>query len=335
MVQFPLPRLDKDERLEKSLLKYCRLKSGEIWEDSQVGHKIGCLDATNSSDISSLMADEKAKLAIHDPPYNMVAFGIAKSENFIDWCKMWVDNSELTMDDNSSFYVWLGADQKKHFEPFPEFILMMRETPFISKSFITMRNQRGYGTQKNWMSIRQELLYYTKGNPVFNIESVYTDIPKVLKGYYKKINGTNTDNFERSKSDKIRAGNVWMDIQQVFHLREENVNGCYAQKPLKSYERIVTASSSEDDLVTDFFCHAGTTLLVSELFKRRCYTIDINPIYCEIAIRRLERFREHGKLGWQASNPFENDILEDSELMDYLKTEYEFDFDKIINKKRK
>jgi site-specific DNA-methyltransferase (adenine-specific) len=71
----------------------------------------------------------------------------------------------------------------------PDFMLMMQSSGFNSKSFITMRNQRGYGTQKNWMAVRQELLYYIKGNPEFNINAEYTDIPKVLKGYYKKLNG--------------------------------------------------------------------------------------------------------------------------------------------------
>ncbi len=102
-----------------------------------------------------------------------------------------------------------------------------------------MRNQRGYGTQKNWMAVRQELLYYTKGKPVFNIEAEYTDIPKVLRGYYKEVNGAVTENLERGKSENIRAGNVWVDVQQVFYRMDENVSGCYAQKPLKCIDRII------------------------------------------------------------------------------------------------
>jgi site-specific DNA-methyltransferase (adenine-specific) len=119
-------------------------------------------------------------------------------------------------------------------------MLMMRDFEFAPRSFITMRNQRGYGTQKNWMAVRQELLYYTKGNPQFDVQ--YTDIPKTVRGYYKHVNGRSTENFERSKSDTIRASNVWIDVQQVFYRMEENVSGCYAQKPLKSIERIIEAS---------------------------------------------------------------------------------------------
>ena len=156
------------------------------------------------------------------------------------------------------------------------------------------------------MSGRQELLYYVKGNPHFEVQ--YTDIPKTLRGYYKEVDGRVTENLERSRSNNIRSGNVWIDVQQVFYRMEENVSGCYAQKPLKSIERIIKASSQPGDLVIDFFSHSGTTLIASELSQRRCFTIDIDPIYCEISIRRLELLRQTGKVGWQNGHPFEQDL---------------------------
>ncbi len=323
MKNLPLPRLDRNPELRTRLLKFCRLQEGGIWNDPLGKHRIGCLDAANDNHIQKLIAGERATLAIHDPPYNLVAFEEKELSGFISWSKKWIDNTETALAKNASLYVWLGADQNAGFQPLPDFILMMRGTPFRPRSFITMRNQRGYGTQKNWMAVRQELLYYTKGEPVFNIEAEYTDIPKILRGYYKEVNGKITENFERGKSDNIRAGNVWVDVQQIFYRMEENVNGCYAQKPLKSAERIIRASSQENDLVIDFFCHAGTTLLAAELQNRRCFTIDIDPIYCEIAIRRLERLRATGKTGWQNSNPFEKEILADGELRSLLIPEKE------------
>lgn len=330
MKNFPIPRIDKDDKLRKYLEQYCRLKSSEIWIDPQGIHKIGCFDSSNKTNVLKIFDGEKAKLAVHDPPYNMIAFEKQKANTFVKWCKKWISISDLILEDNSSLYIWLGADQKNHFEPFAEFIIMMKETSFESKSFITMRNQRGYGTQKNWMAVRQELLYYTKGKPVFNTHAVYTDIPKAVKGYYKEVNGSVKENLERSKSDKIRAGNVWIDVQQVFHLMEENVNGCFVQKPLKSLERIIEVSSDKNDLVVDFFGHSGTTTLAAERLERRSISIEIEPIYCEIAIRRLERFRKTGKLGWQNSNPFENEIFENKELADYLKNKYEIEIPKKI-----
>ena len=317
-----LPRIDKDPELHERLKKYCRISEGEIWTDNVAGHKVGCIDVSDGEAVHKLFNGEKANLAVHDPPYNLVAFKTTTVEKFVNWSQSWIMLTYDLLSENAALYLWLGADQKNNFSPFPEFILMMRRTPFKSRNFITLRNQRGYGTQKNWMSVRQELLYYTKGTPVFNSSAVYTEIPKAVKGYYKEIKGVLTENLERSKSEFIRAGNVWIDVQQVFHLMEENVSGCFAQKPLKAIERIIKASSTEGDLVIDFFSHSGTTLLAAERTGRKCFTIDVDPVYAEISIRRLENFRKSGRIGWGTSNPFEEEIVKDEELKDYLFKKY-------------
>jgi len=305
----PIPRLDADAEIRNLLLPFCRLRRGEVWEDSIAGHRVGCLDAASQEEVESTMEGKKAQLAIHDPPYNLVAFEERPLGEFIEWCERWVRNTDRILSDNSSLYVWLGADQNDGFQPLPDFMMMMRKQAFQARSYITMRNQRGYGTQKNWMALRQELLYYIKGQPTFNVDAEYTDIPKILRGYYKKVNGQITENLERGKSDNIRAGNVWVDVQQVFYRMDENVSGCYAQKPLKAIERIIRASSDPDQLVVDFFSHSGTTLLAAEIHRRQCIALDIDPLFCEISIRRLEHFRRTGRLGWQNSHPFEDEYM--------------------------
>jgi site-specific DNA-methyltransferase (adenine-specific) len=85
---------------------------------------------------------------------------------------------------------------------------------------------------------------------------------------------------------------------------EENVSGCYAQKPLKAIERIIESSSLNGDLVADFFAHSGTTLVAGERLGRKVYTFDIDPVFAEITIRRLENYRKTGKTGWQWRTPF-------------------------------
>lgn len=302
----PLPRLDNASEIREQLLPYCRLQPGDIWEDKVCGHRVGCIDATDSAAIAELMGIERAALAIHDPPYNVAAFEVKHVSEFVEWCQRWIALTYRMLAQDASLYVWIGADQNNGFQPLPDFMIMMRGQRFSPRSFITMRNQRGYGTQKNWMAVRQELLYYTKGSPSFNVE--YTDIPKILKGYYKRVGGKVTENTERSKSETIRASNVWVDIQQVFYRMEENVSGCYAQKPLKSIERIIMASSRPGELVVDFFSHSGTTLLASDGLKRKCFTVDYDPIFAEITIRRLENFRATGRTGWQNGNPFEANL---------------------------
>lgn len=318
MKSFPIPRLDRSPLLRQMLGRYCRLQPGAIWRDPRGRHSVGCLDATAQGQIESLMGPLKATLAIQDPPYNLAAFDARGLNEYIAWCSGWVQTTRTALAEHSSLYVWLGADQTAGFQPLPDFMIMMRQFEFRPRSFITMRNQRGYGTQKNWMAVRQELLYYARGNPIFHPEAEYTDIPKILRGYYKRVNGELTENLQRSRSLTIRAGNVWVDVQQVFYRLEENVNGCYAQKPLKACERIIRASSNPGDLIVDFFAHSGSTLLAAEILERRCYTVDVDPVYCEIAIRRLERYRSCGRLGWQDGNPFEQDIADSRELREML-----------------
>jgi DNA modification methylase len=312
MAKENLQRIDSNQDIRESLLPYCRLDYGDVWQDSVRGHKVGCLDGSGEKDTRILMDKSKSVLAVQDPPYNVIVgnsnsqrLGQITLDEYVDWSRRWVSNTRAILTNDSSLYVWLGADQNAGFQPLADFIVMMREfQDFQTRSLITMRNQRGYGTQKNWMAVRQELLYYLKGKPKFNIEAEYTDIPKILRGYYKKVNGKVTENLERSKSNNIRAGNVWVDIQQVFYRMEENVPGCYAQKPLKAIERIVTASSDPGDLIVDFFAHSGTTLMACEKLSRQCFTCDIDPVFAEISIRRLEHYRRTGQTGWQFQTPF-------------------------------
>lgn len=307
-----LKRLDLEGELKRKVLPFCRLQYGEVWEDPKSGHRVGVLDATKEQDVEKIIGDEKATLAVNDPPYN-VAVGNANTKNlfkvrleeYLEFSKKWIENTVNSLKKNAHFYLWMGADYKDSFQPFPDIMILLREfNELTPRNLITMRNQRGFGTQKNWMWVRQELLYYVKGNPEFNVEAEYTDIPKILRGYYKEVNGKKTENLERSKSEFIRAGNVWVDIQQVFYRMEENVPGCYAQKPLKAIERIIMSGSKENDLVLDFFSHSGATLIAGEKLKRKVFTFDNDPIFAEITIRRLENLRKTGKTGWQWKNPF-------------------------------
>ncbi len=74
-------------------------------------------------------------------------------------------------------------------------------------------------------------------------------------------------------------------------------------------------------MVVDFFAHSGTTLLTCEKLKRRCFTSDIDPVFTEITIRRLEHYRKTGQTGWQFKSPFpEVDINWDAEKGNNINT---------------
>jgi len=210
----PLPRLDQSPDTRERLLPFCRLQPGDVWTDPVNGHRVGCLDAADDRAVSDLMTGARATLAIHDPPYNLASFERRSIDEFVDWARQWVRASESALDAHASMYVWLGADQTDGFQPLPDFMHMMRSQEFRPRSFITMRNQRGYGTQKNWMAVRQELLYYVRGTPAFHVEAEYTEIPKILTTRQANIevtpakdrstsNRTTSRIFERTKYSRI------------------------------------------------------------------------------------------------------------------------------------
>lgn len=64
--------------------------------------------------------------------------------------------------------------------------------------------------------------------------------------------------------------------------------GYPTQKPERLLERIIKASSNEDDVVLDPFCGCGTTIVVAERFKRRWIGIDITHLAISLMRHRLE-----------------------------------------------
>src|SRR4051794_25313903 len=116
MINNPLPRLDRAPAIHAKLLPFCRLKPGEVWEDPVSGHRVGCLNATSLTQVAHLMGQETARLAVHDPPYNLAAFEFRNLEQYIEWCREWIEITRQYLGQDSSLYLWLGADQTADFQ---------------------------------------------------------------------------------------------------------------------------------------------------------------------------------------------------------------------------
>lgn len=62
------------------------------------------------------------------------------------------------------------------------------------------------------------------------------------------------------------------------------------QKPIKLAERALRKSTEENDIVLEMFGGSGSTLMACEQMGRKCYTIELDPIYCDVIIKRYEQF---------------------------------------------
>lgn len=80
---------------------------------------------------------------------------------------------------------------------------------------------------------------------------------------------------------------IW-DIRPISSQARERV-GYPTQKPLALLDRIVEASSSEDDVVFDPFCGCATALVSADSLNRQWVGIDLSPLAADLVEARLKR----------------------------------------------
>ena len=80
----------------------------------------------------------------------------------------------------------------------------------------------------------------------------------------------------------------WDDIGPLQAQSKERI-GYPTQKPLALLERIIQASSNEDDVVLDPFCGCATACVAAENLGRRWIGIDISPKAVELVNMRLQQ----------------------------------------------
>lgn len=78
----------------------------------------------------------------------------------------------------------------------------------------------------------------------------------------------------------------WNDIEHLHGSNNETL-GFPTQKPLALLERIIQASSNPGDLVADFFCGCGTTIMASQKLGRKWVGTDISHMAVKLITKRL------------------------------------------------
>ncbi len=99
-----------------------------------------------------------------------------------------------------------------------------------------------------------------------------------------------TPNLKRyiDEAPGLPLQNLWDDIPPVNPMALERAN-YPTQKPEALLERIIKASSNENDLVLDCFCGSGTTAATAEKLNRRWITCDLGRFSIHTTRKRLLR----------------------------------------------
>lgn len=115
--------------------------------------------------------------------------------------------------------------------------------------------------------------------------------------YYTK-NGIPRIKRYLDESSGMPAQDIWADVESLRSWHKEKA-GYETQKPEALLERIVSASSSEGDLVADFFSGAGTTAAVAEKLGRKWIAADLGKFAIHATRKRLigvqRELKEKGK----------------------------------------
>ena len=103
----------------------------------------------------------------------------------------------------------------------------------------------------------------------------------------KKSGGTPAFKQYIDDMEGVGIQDIWTDIPPISSQAQERL-GYPTQKPEALLERIIKASSDEDDLVLDPFCGCGTTIAVAQRLNRRWIGIDITHLAVALMKNRLK-----------------------------------------------
>ena len=113
-------------------------------------------------------------------------------------------------------------------------------------------------------------------------------IDKDGRYYRDDVNKTNGQ-FRIIYLDELQGeivDSVWDDIAPVNPVAKERL-GYPTQKPEALLERIIKASTNENDIVADFFMGGGTTCAVAQKLNRKFIGCDISRVASSVTLNRL------------------------------------------------
>lgn len=250
-------------------------------------HKIIHGDALTA--LQTQVADNSVDLIFADPPYNIgknFSGHIEKwttEEAYLDWCYQWIDLCLKKLKPNGSFYVMTATQ----FMPF--FDIYLRKKLDILSRVIWSYDSSGVQAKKYFGSMYEPILFCVKdkNNYTFNANDILveakTGAKRKLIDYRKAI--------PTVYNSKKVPGNVW-EFSRVRYRMDEYENHP-TQKPIALLERIIKASSNENDVVLDPFSGTFTTCAVAKTLNRKCIGIELQEEYIKIGLRRLQLAKEY------------------------------------------
>lgn len=245
----------------------------------------------NVLDVLPLLPNSSVDLLIADPPYNInktfndASFQTMPQSEYERWLDAWITAAIRLLKPTATIYVcgdWRSSTA----------IQRVCERYFNVRNRITWEREKGRGAERNWKNCSEDIWFCTVGATyTFNVDAV--KLKRRIIAPYTDPEG-NPKGWEKEKNGRYRLtypSNLWTDVTVPFWSMPENTDHP-TQKPEKLIAKLILASSNENDVVFDPFLGPGTTSVVAQKMGRRFLGVEIDPFYCCLAEKRLERANE-------------------------------------------
>ena len=240
-------------------------------------HRLLCGDARDPADYSRLMGDERAEMLITDPPYNVPIAGHVSGLGKVKHEEFQMASGEMSRDEFVSFLkevfvnlVAYSVDGSIHYI-FMDWRHMAEILDAGGATYSEFKNLCVWNKTNGGMGS----LYRSKHELVF---------------VFKHGTAPHINNIELGKHGRYRT-NVW-DYAGVNTMREGRMDELAMHptvKPIALFADAILDCSHRNGIVLDPFLGSGTTIMAAERTGRRCYAMEIDPRYVDVAIRRWEK----------------------------------------------
>jgi DNA modification methylase len=119
----------------------------------------------------------------------------------------------------------------------------------------------------------EPVIYATRGKPF--LAPTLTNLNEVMN---KEVTNGN-----RLSDDVLDLLNIWL-VKRVAGQDYTHPT----EKPPTLHEKALRRCTRPGDTVLDLFAGSGSTLIACEQMKRRCLTVEIEPVFCDVIIKRFE-----------------------------------------------
>jgi hypothetical protein len=242
------------------------VRSGELWRLGE--HRLLCGDATDPTAVARLMDGALAECMWSDPPWGARYVGKTRR-------RLTIEND----DPAGSDAVVVGAFGIAPLAPSARFYVAAPTGPRSLNFRLALRDA-------GWR-LHQELVW-VKDSIVLGHSDWQMAHEGIIFGY---VPGPGRPGRGRHAGTKWYGDNAQSSVLRYPKPAANREHP--TQKPVGLVEQCLRNSTAPGDLVYEPFCGSGSTLLAAERLGRRCYALEIDPRYVQVALERWQAHTGH------------------------------------------